>query len=136
MKNTILFGGEEHKVIGEVESKLLGRSVPLCEIKWMSDERWLELAKENCRRSFEMFMGVSADTAPEEVLDSFNTFLLDHNLTPLSSEDPKRCFADIWELPFEKVCNVYDMLKKYGGKKTAGILSALEVDITKYDDIA
>lgn len=33
-------------VIGAVESKIAGQ-VPLFDIKWMSDERWQQLAREN-----------------------------------------------------------------------------------------
>ena len=47
MKKTMTIQGYPFPVTGQVESKVLGRSVPVLGIPQMSDERWNELAEEN-----------------------------------------------------------------------------------------
>jgi|GEM_PF-734516 len=52
MSKTMNINGHEFKIIGQVESGQLGKSIPMLDIPMMSDERWQELCVESARKHF------------------------------------------------------------------------------------
>jgi len=52
MSKTMNVNGIDFRVIGEVKSEQLGKSIPMLDIPMMSDERWQELCVESARKHF------------------------------------------------------------------------------------